>query len=87
VLPFSYSSNQLHSCRLSIAETQGANNRQEQSKAPLTVWYEIHTNTQPNTATKSKKYKQEKGVFQPPILQKQRHPTALQTINCTPADC
>jgi hypothetical protein len=41
--PFGYSNNELHSCRLSIAETRGANNRQEQSNAPLTVWYEIHT--------------------------------------------
>jgi hypothetical protein len=43
-LPFGSSNNQLHSCRLSIAEKRGANNQQEQSKAPLTVWYyEIHT--------------------------------------------
>jgi hypothetical protein len=34
-----------HSCRLLIAEKHGANNRQEQSKAPLTVRYEIHTST------------------------------------------
>jgi hypothetical protein len=42
-LPFGSSNNQLRSCRLLIAEKCGANNRQEQSKAPLTVWYEIHT--------------------------------------------
>jgi hypothetical protein len=32
-LLFSSSNNQLHSCRLSIAEKHGANNQQEQSKA------------------------------------------------------
>jgi hypothetical protein len=37
------SNNELHSCRLLIAEKRGANNQQEQSKAPLTVRYEIHT--------------------------------------------
>jgi hypothetical protein len=42
-LPFGSSNNELHSCRLLIAEKHGANNRQEQSKAPLTVRYEIHT--------------------------------------------
>jgi hypothetical protein len=41
--PFSSSNNELHSCRLSIAEKHGANNRQEQSNAPLTVRYEVHT--------------------------------------------
>jgi hypothetical protein len=41
--PFGFSNNELHSCRLSIAEKRGANNRQEQSNAPLTVRYEIHT--------------------------------------------
>jgi hypothetical protein len=46
-LPLSSSDNWLHSCRLSIAEKHGANNQQEQSKAPLTVWYEIHTSAQP----------------------------------------
>jgi hypothetical protein len=46
-LPFSSSKNWLHSCRLSIAEKCGANNRREQSKAPLTVQYEIHTSAQP----------------------------------------
>jgi hypothetical protein len=46
-LPLSSSNNRLHSCRLSIAEKHGANNQQEQSKAPLTVWYEIHTSAQP----------------------------------------
>jgi hypothetical protein len=45
--PFSSSNNQLHSCRLSIAEKHGANNQQEQSKAPLTIQYEIHTSVQP----------------------------------------
>jgi hypothetical protein len=45
--PFSSSKNQLHSCRLSIAEKCGANNQWEQSKAPLTVPYEIHTSAQP----------------------------------------
>jgi hypothetical protein len=43
VPPFGSSNNELHSCRLSIAEKRGANNQQEQSKAPLTVRYEIHT--------------------------------------------
>jgi hypothetical protein len=42
-LPFGSSNNELHSCRLSIAEMRGANNQQEKSNAPLTVWYEIHT--------------------------------------------
>jgi transposase len=46
-LPLSSSNNQLHSCRLSIAEKCGANNQQEQSKAPLTIWYEIHTSAKP----------------------------------------
>jgi hypothetical protein len=43
VPPFGSSNNELHSCRLLIAEKHGANNQQEQSKAPLTVPYEIHT--------------------------------------------
>jgi hypothetical protein len=43
VPPFGSSNNELHSCRLLIAEKHGANNQQEQSKAPLTVRYEIHT--------------------------------------------
>jgi hypothetical protein len=47
VPPFSSSNNQLQSCRLSIAEKHGANNQQEQSKAPLTIWYEVHTSAQP----------------------------------------
>ncbi len=47
VPPFSSSNNGLHSCRLLIAEKCGTNNWQEQSKAPLTVWYEIHTSAQP----------------------------------------
>jgi hypothetical protein len=46
-LPFSSSNNWQHSCRLLIAEKCGANNQQEQSKAPLTVQYEIHTSAQP----------------------------------------
>jgi hypothetical protein len=33
--------------RLSIAEKCGANKQWEQSKAPLTVQYEIHTSAQP----------------------------------------
>jgi hypothetical protein len=41
--PFGSSNNELHSCRLSIAEKRGANNWQEQSNAPLTVRYENHT--------------------------------------------
>jgi hypothetical protein len=41
--PFGSSNNELHCCRLMIAEKCGANNRQEKSNAPLTVWYEIHT--------------------------------------------
>jgi hypothetical protein len=44
VPPFGSSNNELHSCRLSIAEKHGANNQQEQRKAPLTVRHEIHTN-------------------------------------------
>jgi hypothetical protein len=43
VPPFRSSNNELHSCRLSIAERRGANNHQEQSNAPFTVRYEIHT--------------------------------------------
>jgi hypothetical protein len=35
--PFGSSNNELHSCRLLIAEKRGANNQQEQSKAPVTV--------------------------------------------------
>jgi hypothetical protein len=46
-LPLSSSNNQLHFCRVSIAEWHGAKNWQEQSKAPLTVPYEIHTSAQP----------------------------------------
>jgi hypothetical protein len=42
-LPFGSSNNELHSCRLSIEEKREANNRQEQSNAPLTVRYEIYT--------------------------------------------
>jgi hypothetical protein len=32
--PFGYSNNELHSCRLLIAEKHGANNQQEQSNVP-----------------------------------------------------
>jgi hypothetical protein len=77
VLPISSSNNQLHSCRLSIAEKCGANNQQEQIKAPLTVWYEIHTSAQPkqqpNQRSTSKKWSMGecKGAFLPPILRKQ----------------
>jgi hypothetical protein len=90
--PFSSSNNELHSCRLSIAEKRGANNRQEQSKAPLTVPYEIHTSAQPiqqrNWRSKSDNQSMGmcKGAFPPPILRKQCCPSALQTMNCTPAD-
>jgi hypothetical protein len=45
--PLSSSNIWLHSCRLSIAEKNGANDWQEQSKAPLTVQYEVHTSAQP----------------------------------------
>jgi hypothetical protein len=91
-LPFSSSNNRLHSCKLLIAEKCGANNWKEQSKAPLTVWYEIHTSAQPiqqpNQRSKSKKWSMGvcEGTFLPPILQKQHRPSALQKINCTPAD-
>jgi hypothetical protein len=51
VPPFGSSNNELHSCRLSIAEKRGANNRQEQSKAPLTVRYEIHTSPRQEYST------------------------------------
>jgi hypothetical protein len=90
--PFGFSNNELHSCRLSIAEKHGANNRQEQSNVPLTVWYEIHTSAQPiqQTNWRSKSDNRSmgtcKGAFPPHILQKQCHPLALQTMNCTPAD-
>jgi hypothetical protein len=43
VTPFGSSNNELHSCRILIAEKHGANHWQEQSKAPLTVCYEFHT--------------------------------------------
>jgi hypothetical protein len=90
--PFGSSNNELHSCRLSIAEKCGANNQQEQSKAPLTVWYEIHTSAQPiqqrNWRSKSDNRSMGtcKGAFLPPNLRKQCRPLALQTMNCTPAD-
>jgi hypothetical protein len=92
VPPFSSSNNQLHSCRLSIAEKHGANNRQEQSKAPLTVRYEIHTSTQPIQQLNPRSTSKKQGLgackcaFLPPILQKQCRPSALQTIECTLAD-
>jgi hypothetical protein len=90
--PFGSSNNELHSCRLSIAEKCGANNRQEQSKDPLTVRYEIHTSAQPiqqrNWRSKSDNRSMGtcKGAFPPRIPQRQRCPSALQTMNCTPAD-
>jgi hypothetical protein len=92
VPPFSFSNNELHSCRLSIAEKCGANNQQEQSNIPLTVQYEIHTSAQPiqqmNWRSKSNNRSMGtcKGGFLPHILQNQHHPLALQTMNCTPAD-
>jgi hypothetical protein len=64
----------LHSCRLSIAEKRGTNNQQEQSKAPLTVQYEIHTTTkptqQPTLISTSEKQSMGacKGAFPLPIL-------------------
>jgi hypothetical protein len=70
----------------------GANNQQEQSKATLTVLYDIHTTAkptqQPNPISTSKKQSMGvcKGAFPLPILQKQHRPYALQTINCTLAD-
>jgi hypothetical protein len=93
VLPFGSSNNELHSCRLSIAEKHGANNQQEQSKAPLTVQYEIHTSAQPvqqrNWRSKSDNQSMGtcKGTFLLHIPRKQRRPLALQTMNYyTPAD-
>jgi hypothetical protein len=91
-LPFGFSNNELHSWRLSIAEKHEANNRQEQSKAPLTVWYEIHTSAQPkqqmNWRSKSNNRSMGmcKGAFLPCILKNQHRPLALQAMNCTPAD-
>jgi hypothetical protein len=91
-LPFGSSNNELHSCRPLIAEKCGANNWQEQSKAPLTVWYEIHTSAQPvqqrNWRSKSNNRSMGtcKGAFPLHIPWKQHHPLALQTMNCTPAD-
>jgi hypothetical protein len=92
VPPFGFSNNELHSCRLSIAEKCTANNRREQSKAPLTVWYEIHTSAQPIQQANSRSTSNNqsmgacKGAFPLHILQKQRRPLAFQTMNCTPAD-
>jgi hypothetical protein len=91
-LPFGFSNNELHSCRLSIAEKHGANNQQEQSNVPLTVRYEIHTSAQPiqqmNWRSKSDNQSMGtcKGTFPPHILQNQCCPSALQAMNCTPAD-
>jgi hypothetical protein len=45
--PFGSLNYQLCSCQLLNAEKHGANNQQEQSKAALTVQYEIHTSAQP----------------------------------------
>jgi hypothetical protein len=90
--PFGSSNNELHSCRLSIAEKCWANNQQEQSKAPLTVRYEIHTSAQPiqqrNWRSKSDNWSMGtcKGAFPLRIPRKQCRPLALQTMNCTPAD-
>jgi hypothetical protein len=90
--PFGSSNNELHSCTLLIAEKRGANNRQEQSNAPLTVRYEIHTSAQPIQQTKLRSNSDNQsmgaceGAFPPCILRKQRCPSALQTMNCTPAD-
>jgi hypothetical protein len=91
--PFGSLNNELHSSyRLLIAEKRGANNRQEQSKAPLTVWYEIHISAQPiqqrNWRSKSDNRCMGmcKGTFPPRIPRKQHRPLALQTMNCTPAD-
>jgi hypothetical protein len=90
--PFSSSKHWLHSCRLSIAEKCGANNWWEQSKAPLTVWYEIHTSTQPiqQRNWRSKSDNQSMGTckdaFPLHIPRKQWCPLALWTMNCAPAD-
>jgi hypothetical protein len=90
--PFDSSNNELHSCRLSIAEERGANNRQEQSNAPLTVRYEIHTSAQPIEQTNWRSTSDNRsmgaceGTFPPHVLRKQCHPLTLQTMNCTPAD-
>jgi hypothetical protein len=92
VPPFGSSNNGLHSCRILIAEKHGANNWQEQSKAPLTVQYEIHTSVQPiqkpNWRSTSKKLSMGacEGAFPLPILWKQHCPSALQTMDYTPAD-
>jgi hypothetical protein len=79
-LSFSSSNNQLHSCRLSIAEKHGANNWQEQSKAPHCLVWNSHK-CPANKATKLEKYKWEMkygcGAFPLPILQKQCRPSAL----------
>jgi hypothetical protein len=92
VMPFGSLNNELRSCRLSIAEQHGAINQQERSKAPLTVWYEIHTSAQPiqqrNWRSKSDNRSMGtcKGAFLLRILRKQHRPSALRTMNCTPAD-
>jgi hypothetical protein len=75
-----------------LQKKYGANNRQEQSNAPLTVRYEIHTSAQPIQQTNWRSTSDNQsmgaceGAFPPRILQKQHCPLALQTMNCTPAD-
>jgi hypothetical protein len=77
VHPLSSSNNWLHSCRLSIAEKPVTNNWQEQSKAPFTVWYEIHTTAKPTqqpnpiSTSKNQSIGACEGTFLLPILQKQ----------------
>jgi hypothetical protein len=96
--PFDSSNNELHSCRLSIAEKHGANNQQEQSKAPLTVRYEIHTSAQPiqQRNLRSKSDNRSMGTSKAPschISHKsstalwlfQQWTALLQTINCRKA--
>jgi hypothetical protein len=94
----SSSNNQLHSCRLSISEKRGANNQQEQSKAPLTVRYEIHTRAdpiqQPNLISTSKQQSMvcskvpshHLSCKSSTVLKLFKQSTALlQTINCQKA--
>jgi hypothetical protein len=75
-----------------LQKKHGANNQQEQSKTPLTVWYDIHTSAQPieqmnwRSTSDNQSMGAFEGVFPLRILQKQRRPSALQTMNCTPAD-
>jgi hypothetical protein len=73
VPPFSSSNNQLHSCRLSIAEKHGANNQQEQSKALLTVWYMKFTQVPSQYSKRIGEIDNQsmgacEGAFLPPIL-------------------